>query len=326
MKQTVLRVLRDPLTVAAAAYLLSIAMLFIPTASFGALFFDDLFLAYLFGLGMVRVLMAGVLFALFYGTVRALRPSCSWRALIWSVPALLIAVNNFPLVALAEGSVRVNAPSGVVALFFFHNFGIALFEETAFRGIIFPCLYAKCGRSKLGRLIAVALSAALFSLIHLLNLISGQSFEATLLQLGYTFLIGAMLAIAVERGAGVGACVAAHMLFNCGGDLVGYVASGTLQGVWTLSELVLTAVVGVAVLLFHIALLYKTPPRDACLQGAGFRFAPLGRAELLSCTLRIGRAATASAGNDLAQGVTLQAGDAPAQGGSPQRRSPPDKE
>ena len=277
MRQKILRILRAPLTAAAAAYLLTVALMFVPTFPLGALFFDEIMPSYLFGLGMRRVLMAALVCALFCGMLRRMFPRRGqWRTLVWALPALIVAVNNFPLVALASGTAEVIAPAQTVALFVFSNLGVALFEESVFRGVIFPCLLARTGAGKGGRLVAVLVSAALFSLLHLLNLVAGAAWDATLLQLGYTFLLGAMFAILIERGAGMAACVLAHALFNCGGDLVGYVGAGAFADIWCPAELVLTAVVGVAALaLFVAALVCTRPRRDALSPGVGFRFAPL---------------------------------------------------
>ena len=169
-----------------------------------------------------------------------------------------MAVNNLPIVALAQGSVSLTAPAGKAAAFALQCIGVGLFEEEAFRGVIFPFVLGHTGTGRKGRFQAVILSSAAFGLLHLVNLFGGFS-GGVFLQVGYSFLIGAMLAICMFRGAGVLPCAIIHALFNFCGNLFFEGGNATFSTVWTWQEILLTAAVGVAAAAYFVWLLAASP-------------------------------------------------------------------
>lgn len=85
---------------------------------------------------------------------------------------------------------------------------VGFVEETVYRGLILNILLQKSIR------IAVITSSLLFSLTHLLNLMGGQNWAATLLQLAYAFLVGLSLALLYVRHKSLLPLIAFHFLHN----------------------------------------------------------------------------------------------------------------
>ena len=139
-------------------------------------------------------------------------------------------------------------------LFAVECIGVGLFEEAAFRALIFPFLLGRTGTGRRGRVIAVLLSSAMFGALHLVNLLGGFSW-GVFLQVGYSFLIGCMLAVCMFRGAGALYCAFVHALFNFGGNLVTgarELGFGSFADIWCTEEVILTAVVGVAAIAYFV--------------------------------------------------------------------------
>ncbi len=168
------------------------------------------------------------------------------------LPCYLVVVNNFPVIALATGQAQVSASAGVILLYLLQTLFITAFEEVAFRGIIFPLCYLKLRQKKRAVFWAAALSSALFGAVHLVNLLGGAGIGATLLQVGYSFLIGAMCAVSMLLTESLFVPISLHFIFNAGGLLVEELGSG---GILNMPTVVLTAVIGVAVgtYLFYVA-------------------------------------------------------------------------
>ncbi len=91
----------------------------------------------------------------------------------------------------------------------------SILEELVFRGVVFGALLKGWEQKRYGRLGAVVVSSALFGLVHLINLVGNPAavFEV-LEQVGYSTLIGILLAAAVLRTGGLVFSVAVHALFN----------------------------------------------------------------------------------------------------------------
>ena len=258
MKERMLYMRREPASSAAIIYLLVAGLALLPTRWLGELFYPAREnYAYMLGLGAVRL----ILFFLLALLARQMGIRGVWlpakgerrSALLYSLPAVLIAVNNFPLVALIRGTAGATDAFGVL-LFAVECIGVGLFEEAAFRAIIFPFVLGKTGTGRRGRVIAVLVSSAMFGALHLVNLLSGFN-AGVFLQIGYSFLIGCMLAVCMFRGAGALYCAFVHALFNFGGNLVTAARGlgfGSFADIWCWEEVVLTAVVGVAAVVYFV--------------------------------------------------------------------------
>ncbi len=180
------------------------------------------------------------------------------RALVCLLPAAAVAVNNFPLIGLFTGAVVIDAGITDVFLLVLQSASVGLFEELTFRGFLFPhVLRLFRGRSAV---FPAVLSSAVFAAVHLVNLVSGMSPAAVLLQTGYSFLIGGMCAVVLLKTQCIWFCVILHSIYNLGGTLVPTLGHGT---VWDPVTVTFTAVLGIAVLLYMLYLL-KTVTESEC--------------------------------------------------------------
>ena len=266
MKERMLYMRREPASSAAIFYLFTAGLALLPTRWLGELFFpEQANYAYMLGLGAARLVFFAVLAVLARQMgIRRIWLPAGGKALLFALPALVVAVNNFPLVALAQGTAGVLDAAGA-CLFALECVGVGLFEETAFRGIILPFLLGKTGTDRRGRFLAVLLSSAMFGALHLVNLLSGFS-AGVFLQVGYSFLIGCMLGVCMYRGAGALFCAFAHALFNFGGNLVTAprgLGFGSFAEIWNPAEVTLTVLVGVAALAYFVWALYSAPSAAA---------------------------------------------------------------
>lgn len=175
------------------------------------------------------------------------------------LPCLLVAVNNFPFIGIATGNITV-IRADLLPIFLLECFAIALYEEMAFRGFVFPYILEKLRRGRLQIFFSIVLSGAVFSIVHLTNLFSGGSPGGVILQIGYSFLIGSMCAVVLLRTANIWACVLIHTVYDFGGLFVPNVAQGKI---WDGATVTITAVLGVLVLLWTVALFLKTEDKDA---------------------------------------------------------------
>jgi hypothetical protein len=77
-----------------------------------------------------------------------------------------------------------------------------------------------------------------------------------LLQIGYSFLIGAMCSVVLIRTANIWLCVLLHAIFNFTGALVPICGGGVI---WDAPTVIITAVIAVAVTVYMVILFIKTP-------------------------------------------------------------------
>lgn len=184
---------------------------------------------------------------------------CGFLALI---PAFIVCVNNFPFIGIITGNAVVTASFSEIMLYLLYCVSVGLFEETVFRGIVFPlCLY-KLKDKKYGLIFATALSSALFGATHIINLFSGLGIGACLLQIGYSFLIGALCAAAVLWSKNIFSAVFLHTVYDIGGMLLS-VGTGIASGFqWDAATVIITAVLGVGCAIWTIYKLLKTDKEE----------------------------------------------------------------
>ncbi|MEB2300734.1 CPBP family intramembrane metalloprotease [Lysinibacillus xylanilyticus] len=108
--------------------------------------------------------------------------------------AWMVVIVVFELVAFFNGITDQDgfSPQYVLILLLF-VMAVGLFEEFIFRGLIFKYLSAK------GLKTAIIGSSILFGIGHLANLLSGQDFLMTLLQITFAFLFGLVCAEIVAK-------------------------------------------------------------------------------------------------------------------------------
>lgn len=165
----------------------------------------------------------------------------SSKTLLWCVLPLLVTLVNFPFSALILGTAKVTRAE-LIWLFLIKCLLIGLSEELLFRGIIFYSLadhFKKNGRSCFWPVLS---SSVIFALFHFINLFDGAGILAVLQQVGYSFLIGAMLAVVLLKTKNVWLCILLHALFDFGGFFVSDLGTGNPQD---LTFWILTIVVGI---------------------------------------------------------------------------------
>lgn len=160
------------------------------------------------------------------------------RGLLFSLPAVLIAVDNFPIIPQITGYMSINADFAEVICLFLFCLSIGILEESIFRGCVFPLLAYRFKRDKKGLFWAVVVSSATFGGMHLLNLFGGFS-PLVFLQVGYSFLLGLALSFCFLLTGNLFIPIIVHTIFDFGGFLSDYYGIGTL---WTTENVIFTAV------------------------------------------------------------------------------------
>ncbi len=174
------------------------------------------------------------------------------------LPALLVAANNFPFLGMINGTIWLKR-GDLIWIYALDCLLIGLFEELAFRGVLLPFLLEKRRKTKKEILWTVVGSSAVFGLIHLINLFEGAGFGATLLQIGYSFLIGGMCAIVLMKTGNLIYCILLHAVYDFGGRWM-TVAEGSL---WDAPTVIITAVLAVIVVVWMLITFFRIEPQDA---------------------------------------------------------------
>lgn len=180
------------------------------------------------------------------------------RSLLFGLPALAVAINNAPIIGLATGNAYITDPVGGVLIMLAYCLAIGTFEEFAFRGLFFMMVLEDRRKSTKQIFWTTAISSAVFGLVHLVNLAVGAGPGATLLQVGYSFLIGGMCAIVLLKTGSIWYCVLLHTVYDIGGTIL-YVGGGVR---WDAVTVTITAVLGVAVAVFMTIALMRIKPDD----------------------------------------------------------------
>ena len=137
--------------------------------------------------------------------------------LLYLLPALVIAVDNFQFAAYFSNKMQpLKADFSDWVLFTSYCLLTGLFEETVFRGAVFPLLADKFEKNKKGLLKTIVGSSLIFGLAHLFNLFAGGGGGA-LLQVGYSTLTGLLFAFVLIKTKNLVCCGVVHGLYNfCG--------------------------------------------------------------------------------------------------------------
>ncbi|MDC0559146.1 CPBP family intramembrane metalloprotease [Candidatus Izimaplasma bacterium] len=171
------------------------------------------------------------------------------------IPGLLIAINNFPISAFIASRTELTEPFYVVYYFIVECLSIGYFEEIAFRVILLTILLQRLPKTKKGMFQAVLISSAVFGLIHLTNLFAGAGFAPTIMQVGYSFLTGAMLAVVYLKTKSFLAIVLLHASYNFFGEVM--FRLGAVSNRFDTITIVITVLLAIAVSLHYTYTLYK---------------------------------------------------------------------
>lgn len=229
----------------------------IPLDWFFDIFIADGLVSKLLAETVIRIALSvvAVVFIFKYGFQNALKGKFGIVAIFMVVPALLVAVNNFPIIGVATGGVRVTSDPIRLITYIFFCIAIGFYEELVFRGLVFPLCYLLFKNCKQSVFWTVAVSSAVFGLTHFINLLGGAGISATVLQTGYSFLIGAMCAISLLITGNVFTAVVLHTVYDVGGLLLTYVANGNQ---WDTITVIITAVLGTIVAVYMTVVCFKT--------------------------------------------------------------------
>lgn len=167
--------------------------------------------------------------------------------LLWCIPCFLVVFANFPFTALITASAQI-LRSDLIALFLLKCLSIGLMEEVLFRGLFQQTIAQTFENKPHGQFFTVLITSAVFGLIHFFNLFAGAGVGDTFLQVGYSFLIGAMLSAVIIKTNNLWLCVLLHTIFDVGGNIITDLGKGHFQdtGFW-----IFTAVAGI-ICLIHI--------------------------------------------------------------------------
>lgn len=172
------------------------------------------------------------------------------------LPCLAVVINNFPIIALANGEAQITR-GDMLPLFVIDCLLIGVFEELAFRGTLFVAILEKRRSTRRQIFWTTVISSAVFGLVHLANLFEGAGFGPTILQVGYSFLIGGMCAIVFLKSQNILFPILLHGIFDIGGRLIDTVGEGKI---WNLPTIVITAVLGVVVTAWMLWQLFGIDP------------------------------------------------------------------
>ena len=224
---------------------------------------DDPVLAPLMSMTLTRVIGAVVFLALLlHEGFHVLHPLQKpfLKGLLFTLPPFLVVVNNMPILSMMWGDAYFvhNAPVYLI-WFAAECLAIGLFEEFAFRGVIFLLFAEKRHTTRKGLFWSLMLSSAVFGGVHLVNVLMGAGIGPTILQIGYSFLIGAMCSVVLLKTRNIWLCVALHAIYDFCGTLMPTLGDGTW---WDTPTVIFTAVLAVATAAYLIRQFFKLDPDE----------------------------------------------------------------
>ncbi len=172
------------------------------------------------------------------------------KTLLVAIPALLISINNFPLIAHFSGRTELINPLYTVVLLAFESLSTGLLEEIIFRGLLLIVLLQKLPHTRKGILSAILISSFAFSFIHIVNVFVGVSFSQVMLQVGYSFLVGAMWSVVFLKTKNIYIVILLHALYNFGGLL--FNTLGTVSNQFDTPTVIITSILSVFVIGYYI--------------------------------------------------------------------------
>ncbi len=238
--------------------LFAVGLVSLPLSKLFALFITDKVTAFYLGESVLRFLLSAVaiIFIIKYGFKKAFTALPSLKGALAVIPFFIIAVNNAPIIALATGNAVITANGGRIVLFLLYCLSIATFEETVFRGILFPIALKLTEKFKFGVFWAAVISSAIFAVSHLINLFNGAGVGETFLQVGYSFLIGGACAVSLAITKNLFVPIAVHFIYDIGGFMLGVNGIG-YGNQWDLATIILTAILGAIVLTYTLLVVFK---------------------------------------------------------------------
>ena len=205
------------------------------------------------------IVFVGIVYMLGYKTLfRFNRPFL--KSLLVIIFGLIVAVNNFPIIAYFDNRAAITEPIYTVYVFIIECISIGFFEEIIFRGVILLLLLQKLPKTKKGMYMAIVISSAIFGLIHLINLFSGAGFGATILQIGYSFLMGMMWAVVYLKTKNIWMSVLLHSTYNFFGLVL--FRLGYVNGRYDNVTIIITVILALIVATYMVYASYKIDTKE----------------------------------------------------------------
>ena len=110
-------------------------------------------------------------------------------------------------------------PVPMMALGVFSAFAVGFREESVFRGIAVDLLAEKYLKDRRGIIITTFAAAAFFGVMHMGNMINGQSLAESILQSANAFFLGAVLVAVYLRGGNLWALMLIHGFYDMAVDV-----------------------------------------------------------------------------------------------------------
>jgi len=244
---------KEPLTHLLICTLLSIGIITLPIDFFVRLITDNQSVSYILN-GVVKLLLSlfAVYFIFRYGFKGIFGISVKPLSVITLIIALIVAVNNFPFYSLLTGELTVDFTLKALS-FALYCLGVACIEELFFRGLVFPMSVILFENKSRPLILGVLLSSAIFGATHLVNLFGGN-IGGVFLQVGYSFLIGALCAITLVKTKNIIFSIIVHAVYNFCGMLPTVYGVGTI---WSIGQIILTATVGVVATIYFVVVIFK---------------------------------------------------------------------
>ena len=207
---------------------------------------EDPVLAPLMTMTLTRALGAAVFLALLlHEGYRVLNPLQKpfWASLAFATLPILVVVNNAPFLSLYRGDAYLIHTAPVYLVWFaLECVAIGLFEELAFRGVILLMFAERRRATRKGLFWSLILTSAVFGAVHLVNILMGAGIGGVILQIGYSFLIGAMCSVVLFKTRNLWLCVFPHAVYDFCGNLLPTLGGGTW---WDTPTVVFTAILAV---------------------------------------------------------------------------------
>ena len=181
------------------------------------------------------------------------------KRLLMVLPCFAVAINNFPFLSVIMGEITFSTNISDIILYAIFCFSVGFFEEAAFRGCVFSVILDRKNADRWSVLKASIISSAVFGIVHIVNLFAGASIGYVILQIGYSFLIGALCSVVLVKTANLLYCVILHAVYNFAGGVSSELGSGTI---WTAPTVILTVIVAVAVTVYTVVLWYNVKKEE----------------------------------------------------------------
>lgn len=180
-----------------------------------------------------------------------------FRSLLFILPCLAVAINNFPIISAIRGDAYLVSPKWYIPVLAVECLMIGIFEEFAFRGVVFMSILEKRHRTNLDIFISIVLTSAVFGAVHLLNVFQGAGIGSVILQIGYSFLIGGMCSVVLIKTKNIWFCVIIHAVYDFGGYFMQTLGAGTW---WDTPTVIITVILSVLVAIYVIIALIRLEP------------------------------------------------------------------